>query len=99
MPKEITKKEIDNIAQLANLNLSDEETNSLSSALTDTLKYINVMDELALKDTEETFSVTGSSNVFMNGDENVKTLTQEQALSNSKKNTRGLFVTNAVFDR
>lgn len=95
----VTHKQIEKIAQLCNLDLSQEEISKLSNVLTDTLDYINVLEELDTSRVKETFQVTGLKNVFMKGNENKKTLSKKEVLSNAKEVINDLFVTKAVFDR
>ncbi len=95
----ITKEQVEKIAQLCNLNLSDEEINKFADVLTDTLDYINVIEELDTGSTSETYQVTGLENVFMSEGENKRTLSKKDALSNAKEVVRDLFTTEAVFDR
>lgn len=95
----ITKEQVKKIVQLCNLNLSDEEINKFADVLTDTLDYINVIEELDTANTSETYQVTGLENVFMREGENKRTLSKKDALSNAKEVVRDLFTTEAVFDR
>lgn len=96
--KQITKEQVESIAKLVKLKLSDEEISRLSTLLTDTLDYINVLDELDTSGVEETFSVTGLSNVYAS-DNNVTTLDWSEATSNAKEIIHEKFATEAIFDR
>ena len=95
----ITKDQIVKIAQLSNLNLTEEEIAKFSKIFTDTLDYINVLEELDTKKVSETFQVTGLTNVFMHGNENKQTLDQEKALENASDVVKNMFSTKAVFNR
>ena len=95
----ISKEQVLHIAKLCNLTLSEEEITRLSALLTETLDYINVLDELDTSDIPETFQVTGLTNIFMQADEAPTTLSKEATLSNAKEVIKGMFATQAVFER
>ncbi len=95
----ITKEQVKKIAQLSKLELSESEIVNFAELFTQTLKYINVLDELNTQDYEPTFQVTGLINVFMQENQNKATLSQSEALSNATKVINNLFATGAVFDR
>ena len=97
MEKNITVEQVKKIAKLCKLTLAEEEIKKLSKLLSETLDYINVLDELDVTNTPETFQVTGLTNVYQDGSSN--TLSKEAALSNSKEVIKGMFATKAVFDR
>lgn len=99
MTKEMSPKEVKKIADLVALNLSKEESKKLGALLPESLSYVEVLKELDTKDVLETYQVTGLTNVFMNGDANVATLSQEDALSSSNEMLEDKFATEAVFDR
>ncbi len=67
--------------------------------LTDTLDYIDILEELDTKTTPETYQVTGLTNVFQKEEEKPTTLAKEKALANAKEVIRSMFATEAVFDR
>lgn len=99
MEKTVSKEQIERVAELSNLDLTKDEISKYSSIFTDILGYINVLSEMKLDEVSPTFQVTGLHNVFSSGEENEQTLSQEDALSNASKSIRGLFATEAVFDR
>lgn len=94
----ISKEEVKKIANLSELDVSGEE-GKFSELLSDTISYVDILNELDTSSTLETYQVTGLANVFQKGSENETTLTQKEALSNAKKEEDGLFVTDPVFDR
>lgn len=95
--KIVSFEEVKKIAKLCKLTLTEKEMEKLSKMLSETLDYINVLDELDVTNTSETFQVTGLTNVFQDGFSN--TLSKEDALANAKEVIKGLFATEAVFDR
>lgn len=95
----ITTKQVKRIAQLCNLSIDDNELEKFAKMFTETLDYINVLEELDTTSTNETYQVTGLTNVFMQDGENTATLSKDDALKNASKVIDGLFATKAVFDR
>lgn len=94
----ITKEDVEKVAELSKLNLSEEEIEDFSKIFTDTLTYINVLEELDVSDTPETFSVTGLSNVYQTCEKVNTTLSKEDALSNASERVGDLFATTGVFE-
>lgn len=97
--KKLTNEEVLHIANLCNLTLSADELERLGEMLTDTIDYIKVLEELDTDSTNETYQVTGKTNVFQKPDEPETTLTQEESLANAAEKINDLFATKAVFDR
>lgn len=95
--KNISEEEVKRIAFLSNLDISGQEQ-KFSALLSDTLNTLEVLNELDISKTPETYQVTGLTNVFQD-EKNSKSLTTKEALSNAKDNDGGLFATKAVFDR
>ncbi|MBW6441603.1 aspartyl/glutamyl-tRNA amidotransferase subunit C [Patescibacteria group bacterium] len=93
----ISKEEISNLAILSDLDVKGE-VEKLSNILSDTLDYIKTLNELDTSEVEETFQVTGLTNIYQDGSE-VDSLTKEDALSNAKQEVNGLFSAKAVFNR
>ncbi len=94
----ITQEQVKKIAKLCNLTLTDTEIEKLSFMFSDTLQYINVLEELDTLGIEETYQVTGLKNIYSKAGTK-RTLTKEDALSNAKELIRGMFATKGVFDR
>lgn len=94
----ITKEQVKHIAKLCELTLSQEEEQKLSKMFTDTIEYIQVLDELDVSKVTETYQVTGQTNVFMVNEENKATLSHKEALKNASDPLRGHFATKGVFD-
>jgi len=96
--KTITPEQVRKIAALCNLNLTEGEVVVFSKLLTDTLDYINVLDELDTSKTPETYQVTGLKNVFLQDGqiEGHNTLSLRTALQNAPEIINDLFATKAV---
>ena len=95
----ITKEQVQKIAQLCKLTLTSSEEDKLAVMFSETLKTIEVLNELDTKNTPETYQVTGTSNVFQDGTCAVDTLSKEDALENATDRVKDFFATKAVFER
>lgn len=85
------------MAKLANLSLSEEEATKLENQLSETLKFVESLDEIDVKNVEPAHSVTGLSNV-MRQDEVEPSLTQDEALKNAENKSGGYFKVKAIFN-
>ncbi len=92
----LTKKEVQHIAKLANLTLSEEEVAVFSQQLSETLDYIEKLKELTTDGILPTFQTTGLKNITRE-DVVGPSLTQEEALKNAKATYNGYFKTKAIF--
>ncbi|MEK7557632.1 MAG: Asp-tRNA(Asn)/Glu-tRNA(Gln) amidotransferase subunit GatC [Patescibacteria group bacterium] len=60
----LSKQEVQHIAKLARLDLTNEELRKYGSQLSDVLNYIDLLREVDVKDVEPTAQVTGLENVL-----------------------------------
>lgn len=97
MVQKITNTDVEKLAALTKLPLSDAEKEKLSMMLSDTLVYMNLLNELDTENVAETYQVGGSRNVFMGKDHPTTTLDKNSALFNAKEAIDGLFATEPVF--
>lgn len=87
----LTTKDVQHVAKLANLNLTDTEIKKFRKQLSEVLNYIYLLQEVDTEGVEETSQVTGLTNVLRD-DKPSKSLSQNEALSNTKKTKDGYFV-------
>ena len=92
----LTKDQVKHVAKLAKLTISDEEVDKLESQLSETLEYVDKLNEIDTENVEPTQSVTGLSNV-MRDDETGPSLSQKEALQNAKSTEKGFFKVKAIF--
>ena len=86
----ISKKEIENIAELIMVRLRKEEKSMLPKQLRIILKYAEQLDDINTSKLKETSQVTGLKNILR--DDKVKrSLTQKEALSNAAFVEGGFF--------
>lgn len=91
------KIDVTHIAKLANLPLKQEEEIKFEKQLSEILTYVEKLKEVDARDVEITSQVTGLENVTRK-DEATSSLTQEQALLNTKSQHNGLFKVKAILD-
>lgn len=91
------KIDIPHVAKLANLPLSANEKTKFEKQLEETITYVEELNEVDTKNVELTSQVTGLENVTRN-DETKPSLSQNQALSNSKSTHNGLFKVKGIFN-
>lgn len=89
------KIDVSHVARLANLNVSPVEKDKLEKQLSSVLEYIEKLKELDTKNIAETSQVTGLENVERD-DTTSPSLSQDEALSNSKSTHNGLFKVKAI---
>lgn len=87
---QIKKEEIEHIAVLARLRLSEEEKELFVSQLSSILGYMEKLNELDTKDIEPTSHVLSLNNV-MRDDLQVASLPREDALVNSPSHTEKFY--------
>ncbi|HRN70236.1 MAG TPA: Asp-tRNA(Asn)/Glu-tRNA(Gln) amidotransferase subunit GatC [Candidatus Woesebacteria bacterium] len=96
---DLTKADILHIAKLANLSLTDIEVEKYIIQLTETIHYVENLDQLDTNDVEPTSHSTNVSNVFFeDGTKNERGFTQEEALQNAKNTKNGQFVVKRIME-
>ena len=84
---------IENIAKLASINLSEEEQESLSNDLNIILEHVNALSNLKLNsDEQEIYIHPLEKELVLQDDEVVESLTHDEAISNAPKSEDGKFV-------
>ncbi len=86
----ILKEEVEHVARLARLALSEEEKRLFSQQLSSILTYIEKLKELETTQVEPTTHVVPLQNVFRE-DEVKPSLPREAALRNAPERTEGFF--------
>jgi aspartyl-tRNA(Asn)/glutamyl-tRNA(Gln) amidotransferase subunit C len=84
----ITKKEVEHVARLARLELSEQEKETLTDQLSNILTYVEQLNELDTKGVEPTSHVLDINNV-MREDVPEASLPQNLALSNGPDKASG----------
>ena len=94
MSKSKTKlsiKEVEHIAELSQLTLTNQELRLFAKEMTETLDYIHNLDQIDTKKVRPTYQTTGIKNRFATEQTNSRILNNDQALSNTKKKKNGYF--------
>jgi aspartyl-tRNA(Asn)/glutamyl-tRNA(Gln) amidotransferase subunit C len=93
-----SREDVERIAKLSNINLTDNEMDFFTQVFADTVAYIKILDEVDTQDVRPTFQVTGLTNVFQTKGMQA-TLAQDEALQNASSRIKDKFATKGVFDR
>lgn len=86
----ITKKEVEKIADLAKLALSDEEKEKFTRQLGEILAYMEKLNRVDTEGIPPTYHIHDMKNVFRE-DRSEKWLTQDEATVNAPKKFKGFF--------
>ena len=89
------KIDVTHVAKLANIPLNPQEKEKFEKQLGQIITYIEKLNEVDTKNVEPTSQVTGLENVTQE-DEDRPSLSQEEALSNTKSQHNGLFKVRAI---
>jgi len=84
----ISKQEVEHVAKLARLDLSEQEKEKLTQQLSNILTYVEKLGELDTKGVEPTSHVLDIKNV-MRDDVAVPGLAQDRALANAPEKAAG----------
>lgn len=91
------KIDVKHIAKLANLPLEKDKEEKFGKQLSEILNYVEKLNSIDTKNVEPTSQVTGLENV-MREDETRSSLTQEEALSNTKATHNGFIKVPAILE-
>lgn len=96
--KKLSREEITHLAKLANLPLTEDEIEKYQEQLSSIVEYISKLDQVDTKNVESVSQVTGLVNVTVeNKVDNVRTLSQEDALRNVPSKKDGFVKVKAIF--
>ncbi|MBI4067172.1 Asp-tRNA(Asn)/Glu-tRNA(Gln) amidotransferase subunit GatC [Candidatus Gottesmanbacteria bacterium] len=93
----LTDKDVQHVASLAKLALTKDDIKKFQKQLSEIIHFVAKLNELDTQDIEPTSQVTGQENIFRD-DVVKKSLTQKEALANTKRKYKGYFVVDAIFD-
>ena len=94
----LMKIDVLHIAKLANLPLREDEIEEYEAQLLEILQYIEILKKVNTDDIAETSQVTGLENVTKQ-DLTTPSLSQAQALSNTKSQHNGFFKVKAILEQ
>lgn len=84
----ITRQEVEHVAKLARLELSEQEKEKLTDQMSNILTYVEKLNELDTKDVAPTSHILDISNVIRDDKPGVS-LPQERALANAPEKAAG----------
>lgn len=93
----IDQKEIERLAKLSKIALSDEEKERFQQELSAILEYVEQLNEVKADDVEETNQVTGLTNVTREDTENYTFEKQEMIANMPDTDEHGALKVHAVF--
>jgi aspartyl-tRNA(Asn)/glutamyl-tRNA(Gln) amidotransferase subunit C len=93
--RHVSLKDVEHIALLAHINLSEEEKKNVTEQLNQILDYFGKIDEVDTEGVKPTFNVIEVTNVFRE-DRSKPSLKSELALSNAPEKERGYFKTKRI---
>ena len=96
-----TEKDVHYVADLAHLELTEEEVKKFLPQLDSILQYVQKLNELDTSAVEPMAQVTypGSENASFRADEAHKNFSQDQALANAPEQSAGCFKVPRVIER
>jgi aspartyl-tRNA(Asn)/glutamyl-tRNA(Gln) amidotransferase subunit C len=97
----LTEKDVRYVAELAHLELTEEEVKKFLPQLDSILEYVQKLNELDTSAIEPMAQVTypGSENASLRADVPRKTFSQEEALANAPEQGAGSFKVPSVIER
>lgn len=87
---QVSKEEILHIANLANLNLKEDEVEKYMGHLEEILNFANIVNKAPTEGLEETISMNEAYNVFRK-DEIKQSINKEELLQNAPEQQEGMF--------
>ncbi len=87
----ITKHDVEHVAKLARLEITETEKAAFSQQLSGILTYVEKLNQLKTEGVEPTATVLGQTNVFRE-DKSRPSLPVEKALANAPEQAGGFFV-------
>jgi len=99
----LSKEEILSVAKLARLNLKDEEVELYRNQLSDIIDLFKEIDDIDLKNVEETSQITGISNISFSddieSDSNINPSGPEENLNNTPMRDGAKILTPKVIEK
>lgn len=86
----ISKEEVEHIAKLASLNLTEAEKERYANDMTEILEFANMINSVNTDEVNETIGANENYNVFRK-DEIVQTVDKETLLQNAPSQEDGMF--------
>jgi len=99
-PNTLTPADVDKIAKLAKIPVTEEEKKTLAAGFIKVLAVLDTLKNADVKNVEPTHQVTGLENVTREDDiDATRMFTQDQALANAQRKHNGYFVVDQVLEQ
>ena len=93
----VTSEQVEHVANLARLEVSQDEVNEFTQSLEDILNFAGQLDEANTENVEPTFHVLDLQNVLRE-DKSESGIPQAEALKNAKETEAGQFKVPAIMN-
>ncbi len=93
---EITAREVESLAKLARVGLTEEERASLAAQMSEIIDYVAELDQVDVSKVEPTSQVTGLYNIYREDKVVDSLITREDLLSNAPEVEGGAIKVKAV---
>jgi len=94
----ITKNEVEHIAQLARIEITDADIAKYQKELSAILGYVELIDKADVKNVEPTAQVTGLSDVFREDKKEPSDLSRDEILANTPDKKEGYIKVKSVLE-
>ena len=94
----LTKKDVEHIAKLSKLSLSDAEKDKFQAQLSSVLGYVEQLNEVDTSGVEPTAQVTGLSNIYSEDEVDKSEITKDDIKKNAPKFENDAFKVPGVFN-
>lgn len=97
--KKFSSDDVHKIAKLADIPITTREETSLAEGFNTTIKVVDSLFSVDVKEVTPTSQVTGLENVFREDEiDGKRQFTQDQALSNAPRKHNGYFVVDQILE-
>ncbi len=94
----LSKKQVESIAYLARLELTEEEKKKFTSELSSILDYVGELDKVDTQKMEPQANITGLSNVMREDEARKSEIIRETLLKNAPMQEKGYLKVRGVFE-
>lgn len=94
----ITLEEVEKLAKLARLGLTEKEKEILAPQMSEILNFAEQLDEVNIQDVEPTSQVTGLCNVYRPDEIRKSEASREELLSNAPQREKGFIKVKSVLE-
>lgn len=95
LKEKVTKSDVEKIAKLARIELSETEKDKFTRQFEDILEFVNQLQEVDTSNVEAITQIAGLENIWRE-DEVCKSLSNEKALENAPNQEKGYFKVKGV---